>query len=153
MRTDDIAGGPGMPISWNKSEDETAGSIIMQTENSGLKRGRGLPKGATSSTLSEVRNQAAEEKRKLREELGNKINQLRDQLEALEAKYKEDMQEMQETLRMTEQREAFFRAALEDRLQIVAEHIHKSLVDWADAELEEGQVTRRKRGRPRKTFK
>ncbi len=153
MRTDDIAGGPGMPISWNKSEDETAGSIIMQTENSGLKRGRGRPKGATSSTLSEVRNQAAEEKRKLREELGNKINQLRDQLEALEAKYKEDMQEMQETLRMTEQREAFFRAALEDRLQIVAEHIHKSLVDWADAELEEGQVTRRKRGRPRKTFK
>lgn len=153
MRTDDIAGGPGMPISWNKSEDETAGSIIMQTENSGLKRGRGRPKGATSSTLSEVRNQASEEKRKLREELGNKINQLRDQLEALEAKYKEDMQEMQETLRMTEQREAFFRAALEDRLQIVAEHIHKSLVDWADAELEEGQVTRRKRGRPRKTFK
>lgn len=153
MRTDDIAGGLGMPISWNKSEDETAGSIIMQTENSGLKRGRGRPKGATSSTLSEVRNQASEEKRKLREELGNKINQLRDQLEALEAKYKEDMQEMQETLRMTEQREAFFRAALEDRLQIVAEHIHKSLVDWADAELEEGQVTRRKRGRPRKTFK
>ena len=153
MRTDDIAGGPGMPISWNKSEDETAGSIIMQTENSGWKRGRGRPKGATSSTLSEVRNQASEEKRKLREELGNKINQLRDQLEALEAKYKEDMQEMQETLRMTEQREAFFRAALEDRLQIVAEHIHKSLVDWADAELEEGQVTRRRRGRPRKTFK
>ncbi|MEN9502431.1 MAG: hypothetical protein RI964_1716 [Pseudomonadota bacterium] len=148
-----MTGGPGMTISWNKSEDEETGPINMQTENLGTKRGRGRPKGATSSTLSDVRAQAAEEKRKLREELGNKINQLREQLEALEAKYKEDMQDMQETLRMTEQRESFFRAALEDRLHIVAEHIHKSLVDWADAELEEGQVTRRKRGRPRKTFK
>jgi hypothetical protein len=103
--------------------------------------------------LTEVRAQAAEEKRKIREELGSKIDILRHQLEALDAKYKEELQELQEALRVTEQRENFFRTALEDRLQIVAEHIHKSLVDWADAELEEGQVTRRKRGRPRKTFK
>lgn len=148
-----MTGGLGVSISWNKSEGEETGPINMQTENPAVKRGRGRPKGATSSTLSEVRAQAAEEKRKLREELGNKINQLREQLEALETKYKEDMQEMQEALRVTEQRESFFRAALEERLHIVAEHIHKSLVDWADAELEEGQVTRRKRGRPRKTFK
>jgi predicted ArsR family transcriptional regulator len=56
-------------------------------------------------------------------------------------------------LRLSEQRESFYRTALEDRLRLVAEHIHKSLTDWADAELTEGQITQRKRGRPRKTFK
>lgn len=122
-------------------------------EDSVKKRGRGRPKGATSSTLADVRAQAAEEKRKIREELGEKIDQLRAQLEEVEAKAKADARELQEALRVSEQRENFFRAALEERLQIVADHIHKSLVDWADAELEEGQITRRKRGRPRKTFK
>lgn len=63
------------------------------------------------------------------------------------------MQAAQDLLKVAEQRETFFRAALEDRLQIVADHIHKSLIDWAEAELEEGQITQRKRGRPRKTFK
>ncbi|MBJ6610170.1 MAG: DNA-binding protein [Candidatus Thiothrix moscowensis] len=125
----------------------------MQEDDFNQRRGRGRPKGATSSTLAEVREQAAEEKRKLKDDLNHKLNQLREQLENVEARYKEEVRELQEALKASEQREAFFRTALEDRLQIVADHIHKSLIDWADAELEEGQITRRKRGRPRKTFK
>jgi molecular chaperone GrpE (heat shock protein) len=155
MRADYLTEMPGVAISRYKSEGYEASQADEAKADSSAetKRGRGRPKGATSSTLTEVRAQAAEEKRKIREELGSKIELLRHQLEALDEKYKEELQELQEALRVTEQRENFFRAALEDRLQIVAEHIHKSLVDWADAELEEGQVTRRKRGRPRKTFK
>lgn len=117
------------------------------------KRGRGRPKGATSSTLADVRAQAAEEKRKIREDLGAKIEQLRANLEHAEEKSRSDIRALQEALKASEQREQFFRTALEERLQVVADHIHKSLVDWADAELEEGQITQRKRGRPRKTFK
>lgn len=136
-----------------KSQNNEIGYKPMQPEEIGNKRGRGRPKGATSSTLAEVRAQAAEEKRKIRDELSNKVNLLRHQLDELDNKYKEDVRELRESLRMSEQREAFYRAALEDRLQIVAEHIHKSLTEWANAELEEGQITQRKRGRPRKTFK
>lgn len=142
-----------------KGQDNETGYTSMQTdrdmptEDSLNKRGRGRPKGATSSTLAEVRAETAEEKRKIREELGNKINQLRDQLDELDERYKEEVRELRESLRASEQREAFFRSALEDRLHVVAEHIHKSLTDWATAELEEGQITQRKRGRPRKTFK
>ncbi len=134
-------------------QQQTAGHAQMQSENPNQKRGRGRPKGSTSSTLAEVRNQAAEDKRKLKDEMSNRLNQLREQLDTNEARYKEEIRELQDALKASEQREAFFRTALEDRLQIVADHIHKSLVDWADAELEEGQITRRKRGRPRKTFK
>ncbi len=153
MRTDYLTGVPGVSISRVKNEANELEEAEKKTENFGTKRGRGRPKGATSSTLTEVRAQAADEKRKLRDELTSKINQLRDQLEALELKYRDEMQAAQELLRVAEQRESFFRAALEDRLQMVADHIHKSLIDWADAELEEGQITQRKRGRPRKTFK
>lgn len=136
----------------NSGIQEQAGFMAMQPE-SVKKRGRGRPKGATSSTLSDVRAQAAEEKRKIREELGNKIEQLRSQLEVTEMRAREEIRELQEALRVSEQRESFFRAALEERLQVVAERIYKSLTDWATAELEEGQITQRKRGRPRKTFK
>lgn len=153
MRTDYLTGMPGVSISRVKNDIDELEERENNDENFGIKRGRGRPKGATSSTLTEVRAQAAEEKRKLRDELSSKINQLREQLESLELKYKDDMQAAQDLLRVAEQRESFFRAALEDRLQIVADHIHKSLIDWADAELEEGQITQRKRGRPRKTFK
>lgn len=154
MRTEYASGEAGVAPSASRGETNKShtGSTDMQ-ENSVKKRGRGRPKGATSSTLADVRAQAAEEKRKIREELGEKIDQLRAQLEEVEAQAKADARELQEALRVSEQRENFFRAALEERLQIVADHIHKSLVDWADAELEEGQITRRKRGRPRKTFK
>jgi predicted transcriptional regulator len=138
----------------NRSQDDNeTGHTSMQTDDLLNKRGRGRPKGATSSTLADVRTQAAEEKRKLRDELTNKINQLRGQLEELDANYKDEVRELREALRASEQREGFFRSALEDRLHVVAEHIHKSLTDWATAELEEGQITQRKRGRPRKTFK
>ncbi len=154
MRTADyMSGMPGMTTLQSNSQDNETGHTSMQTDDAMNKRGRGRPKGATSSTLADVRTQAADEKRKIREELTHKINQLRNQLEELDANYKEEVRELREALRASEQREAFFRAALEDRLQVVAEHIHKSLTDWANAELEEGQITQRKRGRPRKTFK
>lgn len=136
-----------------KGQNNETGYKPMQPDDSRNKRGRGRPKGATSSTLAEVRAQAAEEKRKIREELSNRVNHLRHQLDELDNKYKDDVRELREALRMSEQREAFFRAALEERLLVVADHIHKSLTDWANAELEEGQITQRKRGRPRKTFK
>lgn len=154
MRTADYMNGmSGMTALHNNSLDNETGHTPMQTDSSSNKRGRGRPKGATSSTLADVRSLAAEEKRKIRDELTQKINQLRSQLEEQDANYKEEVRELRESLRASEQREAFFRAALEDRLHVVAEHIHKSLTDWATAELEEGQITQRKRGRPRKTFK
>jgi len=148
-----MVGMPSSSSSRAKDESTNTQQVVMQTEETVLRRGRGRPKGATSSTLTEVRSQAAEEKRKLREELSGKVEQLREQLQSLEWKYKEDVRELQEALRLSEQRENFFRMALEERLKVVAEHMHKTLTDWADAELEEGQVSRRKRGRPRKTFK
>lgn len=158
MRTVDYTNGAADVAREDVNSQNDLGTT-MQTDNMQqgttevIKRGRGRPKGATSSTLAEVREQAAEEKRKLREELTNKINQLRLQLEEMEDRYREDVRELREALRASEQREAFFRSALEERLIVVAEHIHKSLTDWAAAELEEGQITQRKRGRPRKTFK
>lgn len=154
MRTADYTNGMSSvtPLQ-GKNQDNGTDLTSMQSDESVNKRGRGRPKGATSSTLAEVRDQAAEEKRRIREELGNRINQLRIQLDELETKYREDVRDLREALRMSEQREAFFRSALEERLHVVAEHIHKSLTDWASAELEEGQITQRKRGRPRKTFK
>ena len=47
----------------DEAEQKHAGQTKMQLETT-KKRGRGRPKGATSSTLSDVRAQAAEEKRK-----------------------------------------------------------------------------------------
>lgn len=157
MRTADYTNGAADVTREDVNSQNDLGTTMqtdtMQDATDAVKRGRGRPKGATSSTLAEVREQAAEEKRKLRDELTNRINQLRLQLEETEDRYREDVRELREALRASEQREAFFRTALEERLMVVAEHIHKSLTDWAAAELEEGQITQRKRGRPRKTFK
>lgn len=155
MRTEYSSGSSGIAVSLRDGfeQQHSTGHGEMQSENASQKRGRGRPKGSTSSTLADVRAQAAEDKRKLKDDMTNRLNQLREQLDTAEARYKEEIRELQEALKASEQREAFFRTALEDRLQIVAEHIHKSLTEWADAELEEGQITRRKRGRPRKTFK
>ena len=154
MRTADYMNGmSGMTALHNNSQDNETGHTPMQTDVASNKRGRGRPKGAPSSTLADVGSQAADEKRKIRDELTHKITQLRSQLDEMDANYKEEVRELREALRASEQRESFFRAALEERLHVVAEHIHKSLTDWATAELEEGQITQRKRGRPRKTFK
>lgn len=152
MRTEYSSGSSGVAVSLRDGIEQQHSTGHSQM-NASEKRGRGRPKGSTSSTLADVRAQAAEDKRKLKDDMTNRLNQLREQLDTTEARYKEEIRELQEALKASEQREAFFRAALEDRLQIVAEHIHKSLTEWADAELEEGQITRRKRGRPRKTFK
>lgn len=155
MRTADYMNGMSGMTALHNSQDNKKGHTSMQPEidKESNKRGRGRPKGATSSTLADVRSQAADEKRKIRDELTQKVTQLRSQFDEMDANYKEEVRELREALKASEQREAFFRSALEERLHVVAEHIHKSLTDWATAELEEGQITQRKRGRPRKTFK
>lgn len=144
-----------MAVLRNKSEANGNSQAMHVTTNEDAlkKRGRGRPKGSTSRTLSEVRAEMAEEKRKLREQLNNRIDQLRRQLNEMEERSKVEIRDLQEALRVSEQREAFYRAALEERLQIVADHVHTKLLDWAQAEIQEGQITQRKRGRPRKTFK
>lgn len=147
-------GMPSMTVLRVKSEESGAGAGSAESmDKAQKKRGRGRPKGATSKTLSEVRAEMAEEKRKLRDQLNNRIDQLRRQLEELENRSREEIRELQEALKTSEQREAFYRAALEERLRIVADHVHEKLMEWAQAEVEEGQITQRKRGRPRKTFK
>ncbi|WP_020559280.1 hypothetical protein [Thiofilum flexile] len=116
-------------------------------------RRRGRPKGATSASLSEVRAQAAEEKRQLRDHLEEKIADLRQQLQEVEEHYQRELEELREALNITRKREESYRIALKDRLHEVADHLHTTLLDWATAELQEGEVYKRKRGRPRKTLK
>ncbi|MBK8455004.1 MAG: DNA-binding protein [Thiofilum sp.] len=116
-------------------------------------RRRGRPKGATSASLSEVRAQAAEEKRRLREEMQEKIAELREQLQEAQDTYQQELNELRELLNITRKREESYRIALKERLHEVADHLHTTLLDWATAELQEGEVYKRKRGRPRKTLK
>ena len=116
-------------------------------------RRRGRPKGATSSSLAEVRAQAAEEKRRLREEMQEKITELHQQLQEMQDYYQQELEVLRETLSITRKREESYRIALKDRLHEVADHLHTTLLDWATAELQEGEVYKRKRGRPRKTLK
>ncbi|MEN9434242.1 MAG: hypothetical protein RLZZ422_1831 [Pseudomonadota bacterium] len=116
-------------------------------------RRRGRPKGAASASLSEVRAQAAEEKRRLRDEMQEKVAELRQQLVEVQENYQKELDELREMLNITRKREECYRQALRDRIQQVADHLHNTLLDWAEAELQEGEVYKRKRGRPRKTLK
>lgn len=116
-------------------------------------RRRGRPKGAASASLSDVRAQAAEEKRRLREEMQEKVAELRQQLISAEEAYQKELEQLREALNVTRKREECYRHALSDRIQDVADRLHTTLLDWADAELQEGEVYKRKRGRPRKTLK
>ena len=50
-------------------------------------------------------------------------------------------------------RESNYQQALGARLHEVAEHLQSTLISWGTAELEEAQVDKRGRGRPRKTLK
>ena len=114
---------------------------------------RGRPKGALSASLSEVRAQAAEEKRLMRDEMQEQILLLRQQLVQAEEIHQQEIAQLQEILSMTRKREESYRAALQERLQLVATHLHDTLLDWGEAELKEGEVYKRRRGRPRKTLK
>lgn len=123
---------------------------IQPTES---KRGRGRPKGSSSATLAEVRAQAAKEKRQLQAELTEKIESLQQRLEQAEANYQREIEELQAKLQITQKRESSYREALDEKLHVVADHLHSTLLQWGRAELEEGSIYKRGRGRPRKTLK
>lgn len=114
---------------------------------------RGRPKGARTTTLAEVRKQAAEEKNRLKLEMGNQIRALQNELTELKRLYEEDTGRLAEELEILKRREGNYQQALGERLQEVATHLQTTLLSWGAAELEEAQVDKRGRGRPRKTLK
>lgn len=130
---------------------ETNGELDIMSEQPLKKRGR--PKGASSATISEVRQQAAEEKRQLKSEYNNKIVELETTLEALQAHYDANFQRLEQELEILRKRELYYQQALGARLEEVAMHLYDTLINWGDAELAEAQIDKRKRGRPRKTLK
>lgn len=116
-------------------------------------RKRGRPKGAISATISEVRQQAAEEKRQLRSEYNSKIGELQTTLEELQVRYEDTVMRLEQELDLLRKRELYYQQALGTRLEEVATHLYDTLINWGDAELAEAQIDKRKRGRPRKTLK
>ena len=125
----------------------------INIDNSGKKNRRGRPKGSRTASLSEVRRQANEEKNRIKEDLGCKINELRTALDDLQQRYDEDIARLSDELEALKRREANYQHALGEKLQEVAEHLQSTLLDWGTAELEEAQIDKRGRGRPRKTLK
>lgn len=126
------------------------GSDIMNEQP--LKK-RGRPKGAISATISEVRQQAAEEKRQLKSEYHGKIDELQTSLEELQLRYEASVARLEQELDLLRKRELYYQQALGARLEEVATHLYDTLINWGDAELAEAQIAKRKRGRPRKTLK
>lgn len=124
--------------------------IVQEAEQ---KRGRGRPRGSSSATLAEVRAQALKEKRQLQTEFTQKIESLEQKLLQLEAAYTDEVEELRSQLKKTRKRESAYREALDQKLREVADHIHDTLLQWGRAELEEGSIYKRGRGRPRKTLK
>lgn len=123
----------------------------MMNEQPLKKRGR--PKGATSATVSEVRQQAAEEKRQLKTEYIGKIDELETTIEELQLRYEASVLRLEQELDLLRKRELYYQQALGARLEEVATHLYDTLINWGDAELSEAQIDKRKRGRPRKTLK
>lgn len=126
------------------------GSNIM---NEQPLRKRGRPKGAISATISDVRQQAAEEKRQLRNEYNGKLGELQTNLEELQVRYEDTVMRLEQELDLLRKRELYYQQALGARLEEVATHLYDTLINWGDAELSEAQIDKRKRGRPRKTLK
>ncbi|TXH77212.1 MAG: DNA-binding protein [Thiothrix sp.] len=114
---------------------------------------RGRPKGAISATISEVRQQAAEEKRQLKNEYIGKIDELQSTIDQLQARYETTVLRLEQELDLLRKRELYYQQALGSRLEEVATHLYDTLINWGDAELAEAQIDKRKRGRPRKTLK
>ena len=138
-----------IPPTTTKAEEGNSDSISQASK----KNKRGRPKGARTTRLSEVRRQATEEKRQIRAELGAKIDTLKAELDSLKRRYHEDTSRLNDELDLLRRRETNYQQALGDRLQEVAEHLQNTLLSWGTAELEEAQVDKRGRGRPRKTLK
>lgn len=114
---------------------------------------RGRPKGARTTTLTAVRKQAAEEKKQLKRELDKKIHALQSELDSLRERYDQDIAQLNHELDIYRRREASYQLALSERLNEVADHLQTTLLSWGAAELEEAQIDKRGRGRPRKTLK
>lgn len=129
-----------------KLSGHAAGTVVKTNK-------RGRPKGARTTTLAEVRKQAADEKHQLKRELGRKINSLQSELDALQSKYDHELAQLHEELEVYRRREANYRLALGERLQEVTEHLQTTLLNWGAAELKEARIDKRGRGRPRKTIK
>ena len=117
------------------------------------KNKRGRPKGSRTTRLSEVRKQATEEKKKIRAELGEKIEALQAELQTLRHRYEDDTSRLMDELELLKRRENNYQQELSLRLHEVAEYLQNTLINWGEAELEEAQVDKRGRGRPRKTLK
>ncbi|GEM_PF-2096335 len=114
---------------------------------------RGRPKGAISATISEVRQQAAEEKRQLKSEYHERIEQLQTTIDQLQMRYELTVLQLEQELELLRKRELYYQQVLGGRLEEVAKHLYDTLVAWGEAELAEAQIDKRKRGRPRKTLK
>lgn len=130
---------------------ETNGGSDVMNEQPLKKRGR--PKGAISATISEVRQQAAEEKRLLKHEYTGKIDELQTTIDQLQNRYDATVLRLEQELDLLRKRELYYQQALGARLEEVATHLYDTLINWGDAELAEAQIDKRKRGRPRKTLK
>lgn len=114
---------------------------------------RGRPKGARTTTLAEARRQAAEEKAKMKRDFNKVKDALHKEIDSLREKHAQELAQLNEELEIYRRREANYRQALGERLQEVAGHLQTTLLNWADAELEEAVIDKRGRGRPRKTLK
>lgn len=130
--------------------DNNGGSDMLNQQP--LKK-RGRPKGAISATISEVRQQAAEERRQLKNEYSGKIDELQSTINQLQARYETTVLRLEQELDLLRKRELYYQQALGSRLEEVATHLYDTLINWGDAELAEAQIDKRKRGRPRKTLK
>lgn len=135
----------------NLEVSENNGGSGMMNEQPLKKRGR--PKGAISATVSEVRQQAAEEKRQLKTEYIGKIDELETTIEELQLRYEASVLRLEQELDLLRKRELYYQQALGAPLEEVATHLYDTLINWGDAELSEAQIDKRKRGRPRKTLK
>ncbi len=146
----------GATVDIQQTTNKTDSESTVNSSNTLLpdkKNKRGRPKGARTTRLSEVRKQAAEEKKKIRAELGEKIEVLQLELVSLKRRYEEDTNRLNDELDLLRRRESNYQHALSVQLQEVAQHLQTTLINWGTAELEEAQVDKRGRGRPRKTLK
>ncbi|MEZ5538036.1 MAG: DNA-binding protein [Thiolinea sp.] len=150
----ELAGVCNEIISPKRAGNAASGTKNFEQNNAVRKaEKRGRPKGSRTTTLAAVRKQAAEEKNQLKRELDKKIRDLRSELQTLQGKYDQDIAQLQDELEVFRRREASYRLALSERLNEVADHLQTTLLNWGSAELEEAQIDKRGRGRPRKTLK